>query len=613
MLSATQIVTTEEAKQGFYPTPPELAKQLLEGLDFSKIKSVLEPSAGSGNLIDAVAEKLYLANGYTRYAEYRTNVDAIEIDPALQALLTYSWGGQYVDKLREESSQIKEKWDNEERCYIPLSEADSLRKNELESERNKRSCVTFHLIHDDFLTYGGRTKYDLIVMNPPFADGDAHLLKALAVMQPYGGEIRCILNAETIRNPYTNRRKVLIDQLGKYGATVTFTENAFVDAERPTDVEVALISVSLPSPTVNSRIWDDMEKANPIQESEVEECTGIAPGTEVEAALRQYQMELDGGLTLIREYKALQPYIRPYVKKPEGRWYGDDSMLTLSVGKGNDNLEKRYVRYVRRKYWHNLLHKDEITGQMTSSLQEKYRDMVEELENYDFSEFNIRKLLTEMNAEMCQGVEDTIMALFQRMTGEHSYYPEFSKNIHLYNGWKTNQAHKIGQKVILPCNGVFSSCSWDRDSMSEYTMNSTISDIEKVLDYLAGDRHGCAWNTARHLQIAAQTSQSKDIPCKYFSVTFYKKGTMHIKFYDNAQPLLERFNIFASQKKGWLPPTYGRAHYADMSDEEKAVVDSFHGNGNAGSGEKVYSEIMADKGYYLTSPAESSSALLPGC
>lgn len=612
MLNATQIATSEEAKQGFYPTPPDLAKQLLEGLDFSKIQSVLEPSAGSGNLIDALAEKLYSANGYTRYDEYRAKVDAIEIDPALQALLTYSWGGQYADKLFHESNQIREKWNSEMGCYIALSDEEFQRKKELDFERSKRSCVTFHLIHDDFLTYGGRTKYDLIVMNPPFADGDAHLLKAMAVMQPYGGEIRCILNAETIRNPYSNRRKVLVSQLSKYGATITFAENAFVDAERSTDVEVALISVSLPKPTVKSRIWEDMEKANPVQESEVEECTDIAPNDDLEAALRQYQMEIDGGLNLIREYKALQPYIRPYVKEPEGRWYGDEAMLTLSVGKESKNLENQYVRYVRRKYWYNLLHKDEITGQMTSNLQEKFRGMVDKLENYDFSEFNLRKLLAEMNAEMCESVEETIMALFQRMTEEHSYYPEFSKNIHLYNGWKTNQAHKIGQKVILPCNGVFSNYSWDKDSMSEYTMISTISDIEKVLDYLAGERYGSCWHTAAHLRIAAQTQQSKDIPCKYFSVTFYKKGTMHIKFYDEAQPLLDRFNIFASKKMGWLPPTYGRTQYQNMSEEEKAVVDSFHGNGDAGSGEDAYKKVMADSSYYLTSPAESSTVLMLG-
>ncbi len=608
MLNAAQIVTTEEAKQGFYPTPPDLAEKLLEGLDFSKIQSILEPSAGSGNLINALAEKRYLAIGYTRYEEYRAKVDAIEIDPALQALLTYSWGGQYDDKLRDEIEQLREKWDSENRCYIPLSAEDAHRKKELEIERTKRSGVTLHLIHDDFLTYGGRTKYDLIVMNPPFADGDAHLLKALALMEPYGGEIRCILNAETIRNPYSNRRKVLLDRLDKYGATITFAENAFMDAERSTDVEVALISISIPKPTVNSRIWEYMEKANPVQGSEVEECTDIAPNNDLEAALRQYQMEIDSGLALIREYKALQPYIRPYVKEPEGRWYGDDAMLTLHVGKKRKNLENQYVRYVRRKYWYNLLHKDEITGQMTSNLQEKFRGMVDRLENYDFSEFNIRKLLAEMNAEMCQGVEDTIMALFQRMTEDHSYYPEFSKNIHLFNGWKTNQAHKIGQKVILPCNGVFSVYSWQKNEMSEYTMISTISDIEKVLDYLAGERYGTQWNTASHLQIAAQTHQNKDISCKYFAVTFYKKGTMHIKFYDEAQPLLDRFNIFASQRKGWLPPTYGKAKYQNMTEEEKAVVDSFHGNGDAGSGEKVYGEIMADKGYYLTSPAESFAA-----
>ena len=56
------------------------------------------------------------------------------------------------------------------------------------------------------------TKYAAIVMNPPFSAGAAHLLKARDVMQD-GGKIRCLLNAETLRNPCTNERKELAAKL----------------------------------------------------------------------------------------------------------------------------------------------------------------------------------------------------------------------------------------------------------------------------------------------------------------------------------------------------------------------------------------------------------------
>ena len=56
-------------------------------------------------------------------------------------------------------------------------------------------------------------------MNPPFSNGDKHLLKALQ-MQEKGGNIVCLLNAETLRNPYTESRKELIRQLDKYDADI---------------------------------------------------------------------------------------------------------------------------------------------------------------------------------------------------------------------------------------------------------------------------------------------------------------------------------------------------------------------------------------------------------
>ena len=51
----------------------------------------------------------------------------------------------------------------------------------------------------------------------------------------------CILNAETIKNPFNKTRKMLAAQLEKYHATVRFYSNAFSDpdSERKTDADIA--------------------------------------------------------------------------------------------------------------------------------------------------------------------------------------------------------------------------------------------------------------------------------------------------------------------------------------------------------------------------------------
>jgi hypothetical protein len=73
-------------------------------------------------------------------------------------------------------------------------------------------------------------------------------------------------------------------------------------------------------------------------------------------------------------------------------------------------------------------------------------------------------------------------------------------------------------------------------------------------------------------------------------VTFYKKGTCHIEFTN--LDLLAKFNLFASQRKGWLPPSYGKKTYNDMTREEKAVVDDFEG-------QQEYNKVMQNKDYYF--------------
>ena len=608
-MSIAEIITTDEARQGFYPTPANVVEKLLEGIEWYKIENILEPSAGKGNLVDGIAAA-YKAESW-RSRDAQLSVDCIEIDPYLRSIVQYKYGGQ---RLADMYKRIRELEDNREydytlHQYVCRNPSDAAEHRELTEEKDKRRAVECRIVHDNFLTFNSRKRYGLIVMNPPFADGDAHLLHAIGLQSRHGGLIRCVLNAETLLNPYTNRRKVLLAKLQELGADVSYLDGAFSDGERKTDVRVAIIKIDIPAPeTGESEIYERLKAAAEVEEMTPDDVTDLAVADFLSQIVTQFNVEVDSGLALIREYQAMQPYILQSLSKEDKynkpilalRVDGDSEYTALNVN--------RYLRLTRRKYWKALFTNKEFTGQLTSNLREKYQGMVDKMQNYDFTLFNIKQIMVEMNAEMQQGVQETIVALFERMTQQHSWYPECQKNIHYYNGWKTNKAHKINSKVILPVNGMFSSYSWEKDTFSVGNAYNTISDIEKVFEYLDGnmsanvDLHGV-------LQAAHDQGQTKNIQCKFFSVTLYKKGTMHIKFHNQA--LVDRFNIYCSQKKNWLPPNYGRTAYADMSREAQVVVDGFNGNGTEGSGKAAYGEIMKRQGYFLAEPGGQMLAL-PG-
>ena len=188
---------------------------------------------------------------------------------------------------------------------------------------------------------------------------------------------------------------------------------------------------------------------------------------------------------------------------------------------------------------------------------------------------------------MSKSIEETILALFDKFSHKHHWYDETSKNIHYYNGWKTNSAWKINKRVVVPHMNAFD--SWSGKFRPYYEVCDKLKDIEKVFDYLDGGRSDHV-DLEAALKRAEETGQTKKIQLKYFNVTFYKKGTCHIEFTN--LDLLKKFNLFGSQKKGWLPPSYGKANYEDMDSEEKTVIDSFEG-------ELEYRKVLKNKDYFI--------------
>lgn len=583
--------TTENSNEQFYPTPPALAAKMLSKIDVKKIETILEPSAGKGDLIYAAAQAYYPPYDHL-------DVDAVEIDPYLREICKYN----FTTKVKEYNEKI---WPMRGKNLTPEEQK---QYDKLDKEIDTLKSIRLHIVHDDFLTYRTFKKYDLILMNPPFVNGDKHLLKALE-LQKDGGTVICLLNAETILNPYTKTRQLLKAKLAELDAKIEFVEDAFkADAERRAEVDVAIISVNIPEANLKSTLFDRMKKAVNEEHIPDAELKTLVSADFIEQQICMYNAEVKATLELIKEYKALAPYMRTSF---ENENYAKEPILSLVI-KGESSHHKldvnEYLKAVRLKYWKGLFNNQQFIGRLTTNLREEYYKNINKMAAYEFSAFNIKQVIVEMNAAMTKGVQDTIMDLFDKLTREHAYFPECKNTIHYYNGWKTNKAHKIGKKAIIPTN-LFN--YYYNESFNFAKAYSLLSDIEKALDYLDGGYYrGTPHNLWSFLNKAHKENQTRNIECTYFKVDFFKKGTVHIKFRPEAMPLVERLNIYAAQGKKWLPPDYGKKAYRDMTNEEKEVVDGLHSSGSAGSGELQYARVLQNKEYYLTSPASSANTLM---
>ena len=529
----------------FYPTPKKLIAKIIKDFEIPvyHYKEVLEPSAGKGDLAEyirdtkhTIYEKGHSKHFYEEKHSFNGSIDCIELAPELRSVL---------------------------------------------------SGKNFRVVYDDFLRYQTYKQYDLILLNPPFSEGDAHLLKALSMVES-GGDVVCILNAETIRNPYTNRRKELAVKLRKMDAKIRYYQSAFTTAERTTKVEVAAIYVSVPKKQYDSAFLKGLKEKH-YAEYRAKECTDVGFADSIKNAIIQYNIDIEAGIKLIREFKSLKKTFKSsFVHK-----YGE--MIQLKVD-GDDVEEDSksfndYIKMVRRKYWEALFENPDFTKQMTSNLKQQYENRIKDLVNYDFNEYNIREIKIDITKKLVRGVEECIVALFDELTEKHAWYPECDNNIHYFNGWASNKSWIINQKVVMPYNAYH--YQFDDSKKLHITSGSfysALADMERVLTYLdtKGTQYASCYDV---LSRAQKIGQTKNIELKYFTITVYKKGTCHIRFKD--KDLLKKLNIYGCQRKGWLPPAYGKKKYADMSEKEQAVINEFEGK-------ESYEDTFRRKDYFLS-------------
>lgn len=165
----------------FYPTPHEVIEQMLSLSDI-RGKIILEPSAGSGNIVDFLQ-----TNGAKK-------VIACEINTKLQAIIAG-------------------------KCELIASD--------------------FLTVTPDMISH-----IDMIVMNPPFSAEEAHILHAWEIA-PEGCEIISLCNSSLLSRNYYERREKIRELIDNNGNSQCLGE-VFKTAERQTSVDVSVIRLYKP-------------------------------------------------------------------------------------------------------------------------------------------------------------------------------------------------------------------------------------------------------------------------------------------------------------------------------------------------------------------------------
>ena len=173
-------------------------------------------------------------------------------------------------------------------------------------------------------------------------------------------------------------------------------------------------------------------------------------------------------------------------------------------------------------------------------------EKMEELQEYDFSSYNIETIKLDMQLMLSQSLTNTIHDLFDEFI-RYSHWEGYEGNIYLYNGWKTNEAYKINEKkVIMPFS------AYDRSGYyyPHIQMVDRLRDIYRVFSYLDNGRTEIDIEIYELLKNAKEENETKKIDCGYFNVTFYKKGTTHFEWQD--KDLIRKLNIEGAKKLDWM-------------------------------------------------------------
>lgn len=521
----------------FYPTPESLrdrAWALFKNRDFTR---VLEPSAGEGHLIPTTITETD--------EEFRERCE--------------QFGDVNVMTQRKRYKITRDI------TGVHCIELDITKHEILRAQGHK-------VIGVDFLKYSSGAMYSHVIMNPPFNNGVAHALHAWDIT--YSAEIVVILNAQSVRNPRSNDARRLCELIEQHGS-VEFIENAFIDAERETAVEIALIYLNKESnyeEDVVGDIWSS------LQADQVEDISGEAFQQHA-LAIPQNYIE-----NLVVAFKASDIALRQSLfAKYRFSHYASMLGQTLENLRSDTNNKIRGMRPkelqieyadgyqdLKNRAWTSVLTSTEVRDKMSKKSLAKFESEFEHIKSLEFSVSNVYGFVLGLIERQGDIQEEMMLEFFDSVT---RYRSDCNNSIH-YCGYKSNDKHRIGMKIkntrfILPNNRYFGSVSWEA--------KQKLADFDKVFAMLDG-KPACEfglYDAFSDRETEKRLELGERIKTDYFEIRFYKVGTIH--FYPTRKDIIDRLNIRVGKLRAWLPEVASESdaefwkHYEAADKAEKAV------------------------------------------
>lgn len=490
----------------YFPTPPQLAAEawsLFKNRDFER---VLDPSGGEGDLA--------LARPEQQWGHKSIKIDCCEID---------------------------------------------ITKHPILRQHN------FDVVGLDFLQFTNGQIYTHIIANPPFANGAKHLLHAWDIC--WDAEIVCILNADTIRNPYCFERQRLCQLIEEHGH-VQFRTGAFMvdEAQRKTNVEIALVYLKKTADINQDVIGDLFAELKLDHHMDGSPELGFklpneiaVPNSDIENSVIAFNAAVHAMKEAIKYRARADHYARLLGETMAQRNAApgqDIRVQQATVGSIRKGITEEY-QTLKDRAWSGILRSTNVTSKLSSAAQRRVESEFETIKKLEFTVPNIYGFLLGLAGNQGKIQREMVNDVFDLITRYHS------DNTVFYKGWISNDRHRMGARRIKKTRFIlprFATESYQRSL--GYDQEQRLRDIDKVFAMLDGKPEPDfglvdAFNT--HFQSLRNGAR---VQTSYFDVRYYSGiGTIH--FFAKSQEVMDKLNRYVGRSRGWLP------------DEGEKVSDAF--------------------------------------
>lgn len=482
----------------FYPTPIEVIEKMMMGEDICG-KTVLEPSAGKGNIVDWLQE-----NGAAR-------VIACENDPNIRKLL-------------------------DGKCEI---------------------------LADDFLFVSSEqvSHVDYIVMNPPFSQGARHILHAFDIA-PAGCTIVALCNDDNLeRGWYYEKNKKLIETVEDYGQK-EYLGHVFKTAERQTNVRVTLIKLykegegadefkdyyfsQMDEDIANMNQREGIMKYNVVRDLVNRYIEAVKLFDETLAAAER--------INEIAKYPDSEyDYIPIKFGTMTGGYGGTEKKVT----------HQQYKRELQKYYWRIIFNKLHMEKYATKLLREQINRFIEQQVNIPFTMGNIYRVIDMVIQTNGQRMQTALLEAFDMICSFSAENSTAGEKWKTNANYMVNRKFIVpfmckGYHDSYVSYGHSWDCRKKKEAYEYVQLNGysveQIEDVCKALCYITATNYDNVLTLRMHHNCE---EWGEWFVWGFFRCKAYKKGTMHFEFLN--EDVWFKFNYEVAKLRGWALPKKTKA------------------------------------------------------